>query len=73
MQLGLISLTEITPHPVSGATLSARQRIEEIIAIARLADSAGLDVFAVGEHHRSDKDVVRAVLRLRTGRDPARP
>ena len=53
-QLGLISLTEITPHPVTGATLSTRQRVEEIIAVAKLADAVGLDVFAVGEHHRSD-------------------
>ncbi len=64
MQLGLISLTEITPHPISGATLSARQRIEEIIAIARLADSAGLDVFAVGEHHRSDYAISNPAMLL---------
>lgn len=33
---------------------AARQRLDEILAAARLADEAGLQVFAVGEHHRSD-------------------
>lgn len=33
---------------------AARQRLQEIVAAARLADEAGLHVFGVGEHHRSD-------------------
>ncbi len=33
---------------------AVQQRIQEIIAAARLADEAGLHVFGVGEHHRSD-------------------
>ena len=31
-----------------------KQRIEEIIGAAKLAEEAGLDVFGVGEHHRLD-------------------
>ena len=63
-QLGLISLTEITPHPVTGATLSTRQRVEEIIAVAKLANAVGLDVFAVGEHHRSDYAISNPAMLL---------
>src|SRR5262249_31075078 len=33
---------------------SPKQRLQEIIAAAKLADQAGLDVFALGEHHRLD-------------------
>lgn len=33
---------------------AASQRLDEILSAARLADEAGLQVFAVGEHHRSD-------------------
>jgi len=64
VELGLISLTEITPHPVTGATLSTRQRVEEIVAVAKLADTVGLDVFAVGEHHRSDYAISNPAMLL---------
>jgi probable LLM family oxidoreductase len=33
---------------------AAHQRVKDILAAARLADEAGLDVFGVGEHHRTD-------------------
>lgn len=33
---------------------AARQRLDEIVAAAKLADDAGLSVFGVGEHHRPD-------------------
>ena len=64
MELGLISLTEITPHPVTGETLTARQRVEQIVAVAKLADAAGLEVFAVGEHHRSDYAISNPAMLL---------
>jgi alkanesulfonate monooxygenase SsuD/methylene tetrahydromethanopterin reductase-like flavin-dependent oxidoreductase (luciferase family) len=54
VELGLITLTELSPDPVTGAVISAGQRLREIVEAARLADEAGLGVFAVGEHHRSD-------------------
>ena len=37
-----------------GAPEDAPQRLREVVAEARLADRLGLDVFAVGEHHRAD-------------------
>jgi probable LLM family oxidoreductase len=54
MELGLITLTELTPDATTGAVISPRQRIREIIDAAQLAEQAGLDVVAVGEHHRHD-------------------
>jgi probable LLM family oxidoreductase len=34
--------------------VSAQQRMRDLMEEARLADEVGLDVFAIGEHHRSD-------------------
>jgi probable LLM family oxidoreductase len=54
MQLGLYTFGELTPRWSDGERISARQRLHEILAAARLADACGFDVFAVGEHHRLD-------------------
>jgi probable LLM family oxidoreductase len=53
MEIGLYTFGERTPRADGGA-ISAEQRLQEIVAVARLADQAGLDVFALGEHHRLD-------------------
>ncbi|AGK52760.1 LLM class flavin-dependent oxidoreductase [Bacillus sp. 1NLA3E] len=54
MEIGIYSLADLYPDPQTGKTSSAKQRIEEIIKAAKMADEAGLDVFGVGEHHRLD-------------------
>ncbi|WP_374703070.1 LLM class flavin-dependent oxidoreductase [Neobacillus cucumis] len=54
MEIGVYSLADLYPNPLTGKTISAKQRIEEIINAAKMADEAGLDVFGVGEHHRLD-------------------
>jgi alkanesulfonate monooxygenase SsuD/methylene tetrahydromethanopterin reductase-like flavin-dependent oxidoreductase (luciferase family) len=54
MELGIYTFGDITPDPNTGRTISIRQRYAEILAAAKLADEAGLDVFGVGEHHRLD-------------------
>ena len=54
MEIGLYTFGELTPHGADGKRISAEQRLKEILAAARLADQAGLAVFAVGEHHRLD-------------------
>ena len=54
MEFGLYTFGERTPHWSDGASVSGQQRLQEILAAARLADQAGFDVFAVGEHHRLD-------------------
>jgi probable LLM family oxidoreductase len=56
-ELGLYTFGELTPDPRTGKAISAQQRIADILAAAKLADDAGFDVFAVGEHHRLDMAV----------------
>src|SRR3954468_12216752 len=48
MELGLATFVDLS----SG--VSAAQRMHELLEEAELADQLGLDVFAVGEHHRPD-------------------
>jgi probable LLM family oxidoreductase len=54
MEIGLFTFGDLTPDRVTGQVPSAHQRLREVIAAAKLADDLGLDVFAVGEHHRPD-------------------
>jgi probable LLM family oxidoreductase len=54
MELGLYTFAELTPDPVTGRTISPRQRLRDLIEEIELADQVGLDVFGVGEHHRPD-------------------
>ncbi|MFG2084817.1 MULTISPECIES: LLM class flavin-dependent oxidoreductase [unclassified Spirillospora] len=53
-EIGFMTFAEITADPHTGTLPSAHQRARETIEQARLADEAGLDLFAVGEHHRTD-------------------
>ena len=54
MELGLYTFAELTPDPATGRTISARERLRDLIEEIELADQVGLDVFGVGEHHRPD-------------------
>ncbi len=54
MELGVYTFGDITPDPATGRAIGVPQRHAEIVAAAKLADEAGLDVFGVGEHHRLD-------------------
>ncbi len=54
MEFGLYTFVDHTPDPVSGERISAQQRHSNLLEEAELADRLGLDVFAIGEHHRSD-------------------
>lgn len=54
MQLGISTFVENTPDPRTGKTLSAHQRMMNLLEEIELADQVGLDVFAIGEHHRPD-------------------
>ncbi|MBP1155557.1 MULTISPECIES: LLM class flavin-dependent oxidoreductase [unclassified Paenibacillus] len=53
-EFGIYTFGDLFADPQTGQTISARQRLEEIVAAAKLADEAGLDVFGFGEHHRLD-------------------
>jgi probable LLM family oxidoreductase len=54
MEIGIYSFADIGKHPVTGETINAHQRIKNLIEEIELADAVGLDIFAVGEHHRPD-------------------
>ncbi len=53
-ELGVYSFVELTPDPVTGASVSPAQRVHNLLETIELADQVGLDVFGVGEHHRPD-------------------
>lgn len=54
MEIGIYTLGDICPDPFTKNTISAKQRMKEVLQAAKLADDLGLDVFGVGEHHRLD-------------------
>jgi probable LLM family oxidoreductase len=54
MELGITTFAETTPDPATGETVSARQRLADLLEEIELADRLGLEVYGVGEHHRSD-------------------
>ena len=53
-RIGLLTLVDHLPDPVSGERTTAAQRLHEVIAEAVLAEEIGFERFAVGEHHFSD-------------------
>ena len=53
-ELGLYSFGERTPDPQTGVTVSAEQRLKDLLEEIELADQLGLDVYGLGEHHRPD-------------------
>jgi probable LLM family oxidoreductase len=67
MELGLATFADLS----SG--IAPEQRMRDLLEEAELADELGLDVFAIGEHHRPDflvssPAVVLAALAVRTRR-----
>jgi probable LLM family oxidoreductase len=54
MELGIYTFAETTPDPRTGRTISPQERLRDLLEEIALADELGLDVFGVGEHHRSE-------------------
>jgi probable LLM family oxidoreductase len=54
VELGIYTFAELTPDVDTGRTISPRQRLADLLEEIALADQLGLDVFGLGEHHRSD-------------------
>lgn len=54
MEIGVYTFGDLFADPVTGETRTPRQKLRETVKLAKLADEVGLDVFAVGEHHRLD-------------------
>ncbi|MFN8442631.1 MAG: LLM class flavin-dependent oxidoreductase [Caldilineaceae bacterium] len=53
-ELGIYSFVEHFPDPVTGAKISPVERMQNLLETIELADQVGLDVFAIGEHHREE-------------------
>jgi len=54
MEIGICTFGENTPDPHTGELVSQERRMRELLEEVELADQVGLDVYAVGEHHRPD-------------------
>ncbi len=73
MELGVSTFAEMTASGSSNGAITAFERLSEVVQEAVSADGAGLDVYAVGEHHRPDfaasaPAVVLAAIAARTER-----
>src|SRR6202051_3064318 len=54
MQIGVDSFGAVISDPTTGLTVSALQRMDNLLDEIVRADQVGLDVFGIGEHHRSE-------------------
>jgi probable LLM family oxidoreductase len=67
MEIGLYTFAELQPDPLTGESISAAQRIKDVVEEIELADQVGLDVFGLGEHHRPDFTVSAPAVVLAAG------
>ena len=51
MELGLYTFGDIVTNPITGKTVSAQERMNQMLEMAQIAEEAGLDIIGVGEHH----------------------
>ena len=75
MELGIISLSDLTADRETGRPVAALDRLDETLANARAAHEHGLDVFTLGEHHShkfavASPAVVRAAIAGQSERIP---
>lgn len=54
MEIGVSTFVELTPDTATGKSISQHQRMKDLMEEVELMEQVGLDVFAVGEHHRPD-------------------
>ncbi len=54
MEIGIYTFADVAPDPGAGKMITPHQRLRNLMEEIELAEQAGLDVFAVGEHHRAD-------------------
>lgn len=54
MEIGICTFADVGTHPLTKETIAPHQRLRNLMEEMELADQLGLDVFAVGEHHRPD-------------------
>lgn len=54
MELGICTFADVGTHPITKGIITPHQRLLNLIEEIELADQLGLDIFAIGEHHRPD-------------------
>jgi len=54
MEIGVDSFGAVISDPAKGLTVSPIERMDNLLHEIVLADQVGLDVFGIGEHHRSE-------------------
>jgi alkanesulfonate monooxygenase SsuD/methylene tetrahydromethanopterin reductase-like flavin-dependent oxidoreductase (luciferase family) len=54
LELGILSLSDLQAEPATGRLRDAGTRTRQIVSYGIAADQAGLDVFALGEHHSAE-------------------
>lgn len=54
MEIGITTFAETSTDPATGRPFDPATRLADLLEEVRLADDVGLDVYAVGEHHRPD-------------------
>ncbi len=54
MELGITTFAEAYPDPVTGEPTPHGVRLRRVVEEIECAESVGLDVYGVGEHHRAD-------------------
>lgn len=73
MEIGIDSFAAILPDPATGALPSPTDRMADLLREVEVADTVGLDVFGIGEHHRAEfldsaPTVILAAAAARTSR-----
>ena len=64
MQFGVYTFVETERDPATGKPINVERTLAETMAEIELADRVGLDVFALGEHHRPDYAVSAPAVAL---------
>lgn len=67
IELGISTFGETTPLAGTGQPISHAERIRQLVAEMTLADQVGLDIYAIGEHHREDFAVSAPEIVLAAG------
>ncbi len=53
-EFGIHTFGDVTKTPDGSRTLSQPEVLRNVVEEARMADSVGIDVIGIGEHHRAD-------------------
>ena len=54
MQIGIDSFAASIKDPETGTSIAPSDRLNNLLEEIELADQVDLDVFGIGEHHRSE-------------------